>query len=69
MATFTTLGGETVDEIAWRYYGHQDGTAEAVLDVNPGLAAYGPVLPTGVDITLPVLTSPQAVAIPVKLYD
>lgn len=68
MATYTTTGGEVIDEIAWRHYGRQIGTAEAVLDVNPGLADLGPVLPPGVTITLPDLAEASA-SVPVKLYD
>ena len=39
MATYTTAGGEMIDQITWRYYGHQIGTTEAVLAAYPGLAA------------------------------
>jgi phage tail protein X len=46
--------GETVDLICRRAYGHE--TAEnvaAVLDINRGLAALGPILPTGTVVRLP----------------
>lgn len=68
-STYPTVGGEMIDEIAWRHYGHQIGTAEAVLEANPGLAAKGPILPPGLTIVLPVLVTPSATATPVKLYD
>ena len=42
---YRTRQGETVDYIAWKYYGRQNGTAEAILKANTGLASYGPILP------------------------
>lgn len=68
MKTYTTTGGEVLDEIAWRHYGRQIATTEAVLDVNPGLADLGSILPPGVVITLPDLPA-AATSAPVKLYD
>lgn len=52
-----SLEGDTVDLIAWRELGFTAGATEAILDANPGLAALGPVLPTGTPVVLPV---PQA---------
>lgn len=68
-ASYTTTGGEMIDEIAARHYGHQLGTAEAVMDANPGLAALAPILPPGLTIILPDLAAPAATNTPVKLYD
>ncbi len=57
-ATYTTVAGDTVDLIAWRYYGALDGRqAERVLEANPGLSARGPVLAAGIAITLPDLSA------------
>lgn len=57
-AVYTTVDGDTVDLIAWRYYGALDGRqAEQVLAANPGLAGQGPVLPAGVAVMLPDLSS------------
>lgn len=67
--TYVTKGGEMIDEIAWRHYGHQIGTAEAVQEANRGLAALGPLLPSGVTIVLPDLAAPSSASTPVKLYD
>lgn len=59
-----------VDEIAWTYYGTTDaGQTEAILAANPGLADYGPVLPSGVVITLPDQTTVAATSQGVKLWD
>jgi phage tail protein X len=53
-AAYTTIAGDTVDLIAWRYYGGLDGRqAEQLLAANPGLAELGAVLPAGVVIMLP----------------
>lgn len=69
MATYTTKSGETVDYIAWKYYGAQDNrTIEQVLAANPGLAALGPELPPGIDIELPTLEAPT-VKPGIKLWD
>lgn len=63
--TYTTKEGDTADEIAWRYYGSGVARAtEQLLEANPGLADYGPLLPAGVVVTLPVIpatTSAQGV--------
>lgn len=59
---YRTRDGDTVDYIAWKHYGRQDGTAEAVLEANPGLAGYGPLLPAGVVLTLPDVPTPPTKA-------
>jgi len=46
--------GDTVDLIAWRYYGRQnDLIVERVIEANPGIADEGPVLPAGLRLALP----------------
>ncbi len=67
--TYRTKQGEMVDEIAWKQYGHQDGTAEAVIDANPGLAALGPILPLGTVIVLPTIEAPSPENSLVRLWD
>lgn len=59
MATlkYTTKAGDMVDEICWRHYGQQSGAVEQVYDANQGLAERGPILPEGVKILLPELTT------------
>ncbi len=64
-----TTGGEAVDQIALSAYGASVGTTEVLLNANPGLAAYGPLLPAGVTIDLPDLPAAPSAAAPVKLYD
>jgi len=50
---YTTKEGDTVDLIALRERGQTAELTETIFDLNPGLAALGPVLPAGVKITLP----------------
>lgn len=46
--------GETVDRLVWRVFGRQDGRlVELTLDLNPGLAAAGPILAGGRRVLLP----------------
>jgi phage tail protein X len=44
---------DTVDSLCWRYYGRTAGVTEAVLETNPGLADYGPMLPQGLAVQMP----------------
>ena len=51
--------GDTADSIAWAVYGRQDGRlVETLLDVNPGLAKHGPVLPAGLRVAIPDAPEP-----------
>lgn len=45
--------GDSLDLILFRHYGYTAGITEQVLNLNPGLAALGPVLPTGTFINMP----------------
>jgi phage tail protein X len=66
---YRTSEGDTVDLIAWKYYGTQSGqVVEKLLAANAGLADRGPVLPAGLVITLPDMpTAGQSKG--VKLWD
>lgn len=57
VSTYTTVDGDAVDQIAFNFYGTHAGTAEAVLEFNPGLAALLPVLPAGVTVRMPAITA------------
>tara|TARA_B100001063_G_scaffold189162_1_gene179801 strand:+ start:115 stop:288 length:174 start_codon:yes stop_codon:yes gene_type:complete len=48
-----------LDALCWRHYGRESAVRE-VLEANPDLADYGPVLPSGVKIELPELSAPVA---------
>ncbi|WP_042266796.1 tail protein X [Paraburkholderia heleia] len=65
----TALQGDTVDAICWRYYGRTDGTVEAVLEANEGLADLGVVLPLGTLVDLPDLTTVQTTKPLLQLFD
>lgn len=48
---------DTLDLLCWRYLGITAGVVEAALQLNPGLADYGPILPQGILVTLPDATT------------
>jgi len=48
-----TNQNDTVDALCWRFYGRTAGVTEAVLEANPGLADYGPILPLGLVVNMP----------------
>ena len=51
-----TRAGDTVNALLYRETGRSDDDAEEALwALNLGLAEYGPVLPAGVIVRLPVL--------------
>ena len=64
-----TQQNDTVDALCWRHYGRTAGVVEAVLDANPGLADKGPVLPSGLLITLPELQAAAPERQMVNLWD
>lgn len=69
---YRTKNGDTVDAIAWAYYGRQDNrVVERVIEANLGLADYGPSLPAGVLVVLPELAAEteQGESGGVKLWD
>lgn len=70
MSTYLTKDGDTVDYVAWKFYGRQSGrVVEQVLEANPGLADYGPELPLGLLIELPEVEEKQDANTGVKLWD
>ena len=64
-----TQQGDTVDALCWRYYGRTDGTVETVLEANNGLADYGPVLPLGLAVEMPDISTVQATKPLIQLFD
>jgi phage tail protein X len=51
--------GVSVDLLVWRKYRRpMPGLVERVLDINPGLAALGPILPVGTLVKLPTVKPP-----------
>jgi len=51
--TVRSRQGDTLDLICHRVLGQTAGVTEQVLELNPGLADLGPVLPHGTPVTLP----------------
>lgn len=49
---YTTKVGELLDEIVFIHYGSHD-PLQMVMEANAGIAKYGPVLPQGIEVTLP----------------
>lgn len=51
---YRSLSGDVLDAIVHRHYGEStSATLWLVFDANPGLAAFGPTLPEGLEIFLP----------------
>lgn len=62
--------GDTVNAILYRETSRFDDDAEAALwEINPGLAAYGPVLPAGVVVAIPDLTESVSADQVINLWD
>ncbi|MBJ7540034.1 tail protein X [Marinomonas transparens] len=56
MKTMRSRDGDTISNILWMGLKRNDDEAESALfDLNPGLENHGPVLPAGIEITLPVM--------------
>ena len=65
-----THQNDTVDSLCWRHLGRTERMVEATLELNPGLASTGPLLPAGLAITLPnPATTPAAHRPTVNLWD
>jgi phage tail protein X len=45
--------GDTLDLLCHRHLGRTAGVVEEAYQLNPGLAAIGPVLPMGYEVNLP----------------
>lgn len=61
--------GDTVDLLCWRFYGRTDGTVEAVLEANPGLADLGLMLPLGTLVEMPEFGEVASTAPLLQLFD
>ncbi|MFC3944280.1 tail protein X [Pseudomonas gingeri] len=57
--TCRTSDGDLLDTLCYRYYGHLNGSMEAVLEANQGLADEPQPYRAGVLITLPDLPAPS----------
>ncbi|MEM5451900.1 tail protein X [Paraburkholderia guartelaensis] len=61
--------GDTVDVLCFRYLGRTKSVVEATLELNAGLADYGPVLPLGLAVDLPDAPNDQSTVQLVNLFD
>lgn len=63
--------GDTVDLLCWRHLGSTAGLVEKTLELNPGLAQLGLVLPHGTAVDLPEVSSTTnaAAVATVQLWD
>jgi len=68
MATYTTRTGDVLDEVVYKYYGQDVGMTEKVLEANSGLADQGVVLPSGIEIQMPEITTAEPAPI-TRLWD
>lgn len=57
--TATALQDEPLDALCWRVLGFTELVVEQVLELNPGLAAKGVLLPEGTQVILPVVMRQQ----------
>lgn len=64
---YVTKDGDMLDALCWKHYGVESAVV-TVLEANPGLADYGPVLPAGIVIALPDQAS-STTEPTVKLWD
>lgn len=62
--------GMTLDLLLWRRFRAQAaGLDTQVLDLNPGLARLGPVLPLGTKVIVPIPTTTPSAAKVVQLWE
>lgn len=67
--TATTRDKESVSALCWRVLGTSGGgVIEQTLDLNPGLAARGALLPAGLTITLPDISTDQPTTLSVVQF-
>lgn len=69
MRAAVSQSGETLDALLWRVIGATAALA-TVYAANPGLAALGPILPAGTEVTIPTAAeaSPAPLREDVKLW-
>ena len=68
-AQLRAIQGDTVDALIWRERGLGPSDLDAVLNLNPGLAALGERLPTGTLVIVPIVTPATPVRELVQLWN
>lgn len=66
---YRTKDGDVLDQICAKHYGDAPYRVEDVLAANPGLAAHGPVMVSGLLITLPVVEETAEERPTIRLWD
>ncbi|MFI0396046.1 tail protein X [Paracoccus jiaweipingae] len=66
---YRTKDGDVLDAICAKHYGDTPHQVEDVLAANPGLAALGPVLPSGLIINLPEIEDTAQERPTIRLWD
>jgi len=66
---YRTRDGDVLDAVCARHYGDTPHQVEDVIAANPGLAALGPVLPSGVIIELPEVKDAALERPTIRLWD
>ena len=66
---YRTKDGDVLDAICARHYGDTPYQVETVIAANPGLAALGPVLASGVIIDLPEVEGTAQERPTIRLWD
>lgn len=66
---YRTKDGDVLDAVCAKHYGDGFDQVEAVLAANPGLAAHGPILASGIIIKLPVFEAATKTRETVRLWD
>ena len=61
--------GDVLDAICARHYGDTPHRVEDVIAANPGLAAFGPVLPSGLIVKLPEVEDTARERPVIRLWD
>lgn len=59
MRQIRTVQGDTADLICHRELGRTGGVTEQLFELNPRLADLGPILPSGLLVTLPEIPAQQ----------
>jgi len=66
---YRTKDGDVLDQVCAKHYGDAPYSIEDVLAANPGLAAHGPVMRSGLLIELSVVEESAPEAPTIRLWD
>lgn len=66
---YRTKDGDVLDQVCAKHYGDAPYSVEDVLAANPGLAAHGPVLSSGILIELPAALETAQEKPTIRLWD